>query len=83
MELGKFSDSIHTEIAYLIHNTFDLILLIQNTNTKLIYHKLIEQGANKDKIIMFADRDQAHAELKKYTSHHSVIIFQNDIPQGF
>lgn len=81
MELGSFADAIHTEMANLIQNTFDLILLIENTNTQLIYRKLIERGENKDKIIMFANREQAHNELKKYTSHHSVIIFQNDIPQ--
>ncbi len=83
MELGSFADAIHTEMAQLIHNTFDLILLIENTNTELIYHKLIERGENQDKIIMFANRDEAHTQLKKYTSHHSVIIFQNDIPQWF
>lgn len=83
MELGSFADDIHTEMANLIQDTFDLIILIDNTNTQLIYRKLIEQGENKDKIIMFANREQAHAELKKYTSHHSVIIFQNDIPQWF
>lgn len=83
MELWSFSDTVHTEMAKLIHNVFDLIMLIQNTNTQLIYNKLIEQGANKDKIIMFANREQAHTDLKKYTSHHSVIIFQNDIPEGF
>lgn len=83
MELGSFADTIHTEMASLIHNTFDLIILIENTNTQLIYRKLIERGENKDKIIMFANRDQAHTQLKNYTSHHSVIIFQNDIPQWF
>lgn len=83
MELWWFADAIHTEMANLIHNTFDLILLIENTNTQLIYRKLIELGENKDKIIMFANRDEAHTQLKKYTTHHSVIIFQNDIPQWF
>lgn len=83
MELGSFADTIHTEMAHLIHDTFDLILLIENTNTQLIYRKLIELGENQDKIIMFANRDEAHTQLKKYTSHHSVIIFQNDIPQWF
>lgn len=83
MELWSFADSIHTEMAKLIHNTFDLIILIENANTQLIYRKLIERGENQDKIIMFANRDQAHTDLKKYTSQHSVIIFQNDIPQWF
>ena len=81
MELGDFSEEIHTQMANLLHGKFDYILLIENINTKIIYNKLVELGENPNKIIMFTNRDQAHTQLKKYTSPHSVIIFQNDIPQ--
>lgn len=83
MELGDFSEEIHTQMANLLHGKFDYILLIENINTKIIYNKLVELGENPNKIIMFTNRDQAHTQLKKYTSPHSVIIFQNDIPQWF
>gem|GEM_PF-6592745 len=56
-------------------------MLIENTNTQYIYKKLIEQGENANKIIMFKNRSQAHIQLKKYTTPHSVIVFQNDIPE--
>ncbi|MFH1565274.1 MAG: UDP-N-acetylmuramoyl-tripeptide--D-alanyl-D-alanine ligase [bacterium] len=83
VEIGEKRGEVHKEIGSRLADTADLILLIQNSNTKFFLQGLKEKNYSNDKIKIYQTSQKMQEDLKNILQSGDVILFQNDWPDNY
>lgn len=82
VELGSMQKLVHKNLAtQYISKNIDLILLIQNSNTRHIRDEFIAKGFNRYK--EYKTVFEAHNDLKNILTKGDTILFQNDLSDNY
>lgn len=82
-ELGKGAEKAHKEIGARLAEVADLVLLIQNSNTKFFLQGLKEKKYPKNQIKIYQSSQNMQDDLKNILKSGDVILFQNDWPDNY
>lgn len=84
IELGEKEDEYNKEFGRQIADVTDYAVLIGENHTKPIYEGLIEQGFDKEKIIVYNDVREAYNFIATLTGKKDVYaLFENDLPDTY
>lgn len=87
VELGDLSEKIHKKLAKVYLEEVDLLLLIENSNTRIIQKFLdtntSEISGKKRTYTMYSDVHTAHADLGNIVKKGDTILFQNDLSDNY
>jgi UDP-N-acetylmuramoyl-tripeptide--D-alanyl-D-alanine ligase len=83
VELGESGGEVHKKIGLRLADTADLVLLIQNSNTKFFLQGLKEKEYPDDKIKIYQSSQMMQDDLKNILRANDVILFQNDWPDNY
>lgn len=78
VEIGESGGEAHKKIGARLAEVADLILLIQNSNTKFFLQGLKEKNYSDDKIKIYQSSQKMQDDLKNILKSGDVILFQND-----
>ena len=81
VELGEISEKVHLDLAKIYKEKVDFLLLIENSNTKIIQKFLDNQKFLNYK--MYSDVHKAHADLSTILKKGDTILFQNDLSDNY
>ncbi|MDA3814763.1 MAG: UDP-N-acetylmuramoyl-tripeptide--D-alanyl-D-alanine ligase [Patescibacteria group bacterium] len=85
VELGEKSKEIHNKIGKLFaENKTDLVLLIQNKETKHLIEGMKEVcQLTEESYKLYNSTQEAHEDLPNVMKNGDTIIFQNDLPDNY
>lgn len=85
VELGEMQEKVHTDLAKLYAEKIDILLLIENSNTKIIEKEFHSPLVKRTKGIVkvYKTAMQAHADLPNILHAGDTILFQNDLPDNY
>lgn len=78
VEMGASTQKVHERIGRQLAKVADLVLLVKNSVTPHIEEGLKSAGFADERIIKYADVDEAHGSLDKILKPGDVVMFQND-----
>lgn len=81
VELGKKSKEVHLRLAKKYMEIVDVLLLVQNKNTKTIAKELKKNGYKNYK--MYKTAAEAHVDLPRVLKNGDTILFQNDTTDNY
>jgi UDP-N-acetylmuramoyl-tripeptide--D-alanyl-D-alanine ligase len=81
VELGDLQEKVHTDLADLYREKLDLVLLVQNSNTKIIEQNFLKNNFTQYK--KYPDVHAAHADLANVLKKGDTILFQNDLSDNY
>jgi len=87
VELGEMQEKTHLELAKIYAEKIDVLLLIENSNTKIIKKNISHSNPlpNEEEIIIktYKTAMDAHADLPNVLQKGDTILFQNDLPDNY
>lgn len=83
VELGKSRGEVHKKIGMQLTEVADLVLLIQNSNTKFFLQGLKERNYPENKIKIYESSQKMQDDLKNILQTNDVVLFQNDWPDNY
>lgn len=82
VELGEMQTQVHADLAKIYSETVDVLLLIENSNTKIILDSPVLKEW-KGMIKIYKTAMEAHADLPNILKKGDTILFQNDLPDNY
>lgn len=83
VEIGESRGEAHKKIGARLTEVADLVLLIQNSNTKFFLQGLKEKKYPDDQIKIYQSSQKMQDDLKNILKSGDVILFQNDWPDNY
>lgn len=85
IELGAKEDEYNKEFGRQIASVADYTVLIGENHTRPIYEGLIDNGFDKDKIIVYNDVREAYKYIATLTGKKEEVyaLFENDLPDTY
>lgn len=86
IELGKMEEKYNKEFGSQIAEVADYVVLIGEEHTKPIYEGLIENGFDKEKIIVYNDVRTSYEFINQLASQNKkdvYALFENDLPDTY
>jgi len=83
VEMGDRAESIHKIIGYNLSRVADLVILIDNSSSKIIKQSLLQNNFSEEKIKVYGSMLNLEEDLISILRPNDVVIFQNDWPDNY
>lgn len=83
VEIGEKRGEVHKKIGVRLADAADVVLLIQNSNTKFFLQGLKEKNYPDNQIKIYQTSQKMQEDLKNILQAGDVVLFQNDWPDNY
>ena len=83
VEMGDKSEEIHKKIGQHLSSVADLVILIENSSSKIIKESLLDNNFKEENIKTYSSMTDLEEDLISTLRPNDVAIFQNDWPDNY